>query len=231
MDISTCWFKGNCPREKKSGCKSYCSIFQEFDYLINNSNIPADYMKSKTLYPMDVDYEAFTTLKQIQLDIDNFVKDGRTLYLWSTQLGNGKSSWAVKLLKTFLAVRCVGNNFKDLAYFIYTPTFLLDMKNFSKQEERNELMESVMNRELVVIDDLGAVQGSQYDLTNLSALIDKRYSSGLATIYTSNLSVDNLDSCIGSRLADRVASDIVIELKGTSRRSYTNTYTKKENTK
>ena len=53
MDISTCWFKGNCPREKKSGCKSYCSIFQEFDYLINNSNIPADYMKSKTLYPMD----------------------------------------------------------------------------------------------------------------------------------------------------------------------------------
>ena len=88
-----------------------------------------------------------------------------------------------------------------------------------------------MNRELVVIDDLGAVQGSQYDLTNLSALIDKRYSSGLATIYTSNLSVDNLDSCIGSRLADRVASDIVIELKGTSRRSYTNTYTKKENTK
>ena len=59
MNISTCWFKGNCPREKKSGCKSYCSIFQEFDYLINNSNIPADYMKSKTLYPMDVDYSSF----------------------------------------------------------------------------------------------------------------------------------------------------------------------------
>ena len=86
MYISICCFKGNCPREKKSGCKADCAIFQEFDYLINNSNIPADYMKSKTLYPMDVDYESFTTLKQIQLDIDNFVKDGRTLYLWSTQL-------------------------------------------------------------------------------------------------------------------------------------------------
>ena len=227
MNINTCWFKGKCPKEKNSGCTNHCFIYQEFEYLINGSNIPADYMDSKVLYPMDVDYEAFTTLKQIQMDMDNFVKDGRTLYLWSSCLGNGKTSWAVKLLKTFLAMRCVGNNFKDLSYFIYTPTFLLDMKNFSKTEERNALMENVMNRELVIVDDLGAVQGSQYDLTNLSALIDKRYSSGLSTIYTSNLSVNNLDGCIGSRLADRVASDIVIEFKGTSRRGYTNTYSGK----
>lgn len=219
-----CVFKGNCPKERRDGCTKHCNIYQEFEYLINSSNIPDEYKEKKVLYPQQVDYGSFVTLKKIQQDITSFVASGRTLYLWSNNLGNGKTSFAVKMLKTFLAMRCIGNRFADLAYFIYTPTFLLDMKNFKQEEERENLINAVMNRELVVVDDLGAVQGSQYDLTTLSTLIDRRYSNRLSTIYTSNLSISALSSCIGSRLADRIASDIVIELKGSSRRSYTNTY-------
>ena len=61
-------------------------------------------------------------------------------------------------------------------------------------------------------------------MTILSSIIDCRYSHKKATLFTSNLSVEQLAQSVGARLADRIASDIVIELKGSSRREYTSEY-------
>ena len=84
-----------------------------------------------------------------------------------------------------------------------------------------------MKRDLVILDDIGAVQNSNYDISTLSNIIDYRYSNGLATIITGNIEPAKLESSIGVRLADRVLSDIAIEFKGGSNRTYTNTYTRK----
>ncbi len=62
----------------------------------------------------------------------------------------------------------------------------------------------------------------------LSSVIDTRYSKGLATLYTSNISPDNLELLLGARIADRILSDIVIELKGTGRRESTSEYKRRE---
>ena len=83
-----------------------------------------------------------------------------------------------------------------------------------------------MTNDLVVLDDIGAVQNTNYDLTNLSSIIDYRYSNNLATIFTSNVSPVDLANVMGARLCDRITSDIVINLVGASRRSSTKTYTR-----
>ncbi len=88
-------------------------------------------------------------------------------------------------------------------------------------------IEKAMNSSLVIIDDIGAVMNSNYDITVLTNVIDCRTSNGYATIYTSNLSLSELSKAVGVRIADRISSDIVIKLAGNSRRNYTNTYERK----
>ena len=82
-----------------------------------------------------------------------------------------------------------------------------------------------MTRKLICIDDIGSANSkSDFVATTLSQIIDTRYRNKLATIYTSNLSEDELASHYGSRIADRILSDISIELKGQGRRTTTHTY-------
>lgn len=219
-----CWFKGKCPREKRIGCDSACVIQSEFAYLLNTSNLPKELMKTTPLQPDTRDLPAFYTLSDIQKDAENFVTDGRFLYLWSLNLGNGKTSFAAKIAKTYMAMKCIGNNYRDRVWFEYVPTFLLMSKDFANKDERQEHIKNSMKRELLILDDIGAVQNTSYDISTLSSLIDYRYSNGLATIFTSNISPEMLATNIGSRLADRVLSDVCLELVGASRRDHDNKY-------
>ena len=217
-----CWFKETCNKE----CNMACGTFNEFKYLLNNSNIPEMYKEPKKLYPESVDLEAFKTLGKIKGDIENFVKSGRQLYLWSKNCGTGKSNWSCKLLLTYMALISTGNGFNidNGVYFCYIPDLITLTTSF-ENKDRDKILNAIMTRKLVVIDDAGsAISKSNFVETNLSQIIDTRYRNNLSTIYTSNLSEDELSNHYGSRIADRILSDISIELKGKGRRTTTHTY-------
>ena len=218
-----CVFQGKCPRQRRMGCSRDCTIQPEIDFLLKNSNLPKDYLKKTLLYPEQQDLHAFETLDAIRKDIVNFVNEGRFLYLWSHNCGVGKTEMSIKLMKTYFAVKCIGNGFKKLGWFNYIPTFTLLSKEFDS-EERLEHIQNSRDLDLVIMDDIGSINSSNYDITILSSIIDYRKSHGKATIFTSNLSIDSLERNVGARIADRVGSDIVIELKGGSRRTSTNKY-------
>lgn len=213
-----CLLKGKCLRE----CNPSCTIQPELYYLLENSNIPDLYKKPKLLYPNEEDLTTFTTLKEIKEDVEIFTSEGRFLYIWGTTSGTGKSHYACKILQTYLAIKCVGNGFKDRGWFEYVPSFLLLAKNFEDKVTRQEHIDNLANRDLVVIDDIGSVRNTQYDITILSDVINSRYSRNLATIFTSNVKPEELE--IDDRLISRLASDIVLEFKGGTRRKSTNVY-------
>lgn len=220
-----CLLAPNCPWSDSKRCNSTCFIKAEFDYLMENSNIPDGHKTfNEPIMPTNDDYEAFVTLRNIKQDIATFVSEGRFLYLWSNNTGNYKTTWAMKMVKTYLAVIAIGNNFRDRAWVEYIPTFLLLSKNFEEVETRQYHIDRAMSNDLVVLDDIGAVQNTNYDITNLSSIIDYRYSNRLATIFTGNVSPNDLAKSLGARLCDRITSDIVINLVGASRRKSTKTY-------
>jgi len=217
-----CWFKETCNKE----CNMACGTFNEFKYLLDNSNIPETYKEPKKLYPESVDLEAFKTLGKIKGDIETFVKNGRQLYLWSKNTGTGKSNWSCKLLLTYMALISTGNGFNidNGVYFCYIPDLITLTTSF-ENKDRDKILNAIMTRKLVVLDDAGsAISKSNFVETNLSQIIDTRYRNNLSTIYTSNLSEDELSNHYGSRIADRILSDISIELKGKGRRTTTHTY-------
>lgn len=218
-----CVFKDACPRQERIGCSVDCTIQPEFYYLLHTSNIPEQYKKKQILYPSNVDVKTFEILGQIKEDIEIFVEEGRFLYLWGEVAGNSKTSWACKLMKTYLASICIGNQFMARAWFEYVPSFLLSAKNFENREEGLQRIEALTNRDLVVLDDIGAVHNTQYDTIILSDIINNRYSNGKATIITSNIAPETLSSSL-NRITDRMCSDIVLELRGKGRRNSKNTY-------
>lgn len=217
-----CWFKNNCNKE----CNMACGTFNEFKYLLDNSNIPEMYKEPKKLYPETVDLEAFKTLANIKNDIENFVDNNRQLYLWSKNTGNGKSNFICKILLTYLALIATGNGFNldNGVYFCYLPDLVTLTTSF-ENKDRDKILNAIMTRKVVVLDDVGSCSSrSDFVATTLSQIIDTRYRNNLATIYTSNLSEDELTNHYGSRIADRILSDISIELKGQGRRTTTHTY-------
>lgn len=222
-----CPFNGVCARQKHKPCDGGCNIITEFSYLVEESNIPQKYKKPKELFPEKDDLESFYTLSDIKKDILAFTEEGRQLYLYGNT-GCAKTSWACKMALTYMAMIASGNGFNNKkCFFLFVPTFLAQQKDFSN-DNRKELLDKAMNSSLVIIDDIGAVMNSNYDITVLTNVIDCRTSNGYATIYTSNLSLSELSKAVGVRIADRISSDIVIKLVGNSRRNYTNTYKRRK---
>jgi DNA replication protein DnaC len=187
-------------------------------YLMENSGIP-----KKCRHPIYLDGrddpKSFKLLADIKDDIVNFVDNGESLYIFSEYTGNGKTSWAIKLLLKYFDSIWAGNGFRVRGYFQHVPTLFNVLKDFSKSHE--VLKNTLETVDLVVWDDIAAAKLSDYDIQQLLIIIDSRVSEGLANIFTGNLiSHEALQKAVGDRLASRIwHTSTLVEFKGKDRRS------------
>ena len=193
-----CWYKSVCTYQQCDSCIRY----SEMKYLMDNSGIP----KKKQL-PLQLngssDLKAFRELAEIKEDILNFVTNGESLYIYSEYTGNGKTSWAIKLLLKYFDTIWAGNGFRVRGYFQHVPTLFNTLKDFNRSHDA--LKHTLETADLVVWDDIAAAKLSDYDIQQLLILIDARVSEGLANIYTGNLtSHEALQKAVGDRLASRI---------------------------
>lgn len=193
----------------------------EIDYLMQNSGIPRNRQYSVLLTPSKPDVKSFIALKDIKDDIVNFVNNGESVYIYSDNFGNGKTTWAIKLMQKFFDDIWAGNGFRCRGIFIHVPTFLTKIKEgISRKDEDFETLKSrLMNVDLVIWDDIAATKLSDYDHANLLTYIDQRKLHQLSNIYTGNLHQDELQDALGNRLASRVWNDSeVVRFVGADRR-------------
>lgn len=216
--MENCYFESVCSSRPcdKAGCIRYL----EFNALIEKSKLPKRYVAYTELTAPQVDLEAYNELHGLQMIIDEFVLSGKQIYLWSRECGNGKTTWASKLLKAYFAKIWPGNQFKMRGYFVHVPTFLERLKdNISDKNDVNEIKASLRNADLVIWDDIAVKNISEFEIGVLLHLIDYRVSNLKANIYTSNLAKQKLEALLGPRLASRIYNaSKVIQFHGTDRR-------------
>lgn len=189
---------------------------------MNCSYIPESRQIPTSLVPDDSDYDAFCRLADIKDGIKEFVDNGRSLYIASKTTGNGKTTWAIKIMLKYFDSIWPGNGFRCRGVFVHIPTFLLKCKDFrNHDEEFDAYLSDIENADLVIWDDIASTDMSAYDFSQLLMYIDKRLLYGKSNIYTGNAdSMDALEKRVGVKLASRVYSsntDIVV-LKGGDRR-------------
>lgn len=167
------------------------------------------------------DLAEFKALAGIGGSISGFVERGDSLYIHSTNCGNGKTSWALRLMQCYFNERCMGLSLKCHGLFISVPRFLRELKeNISEKSDYiAHIKENIISADLVIWDDIATKQASGFDAESLLSMIDSRIAEGKSNIFTSNLTDDELHRYIGDRLASRiVGSTHNIELHGADKR-------------
>lgn len=200
------WYKDVCQLYNTDDCKSTCIRFMEMNRLCELSNIPKNKWKLPQLYCTDKDKKSFKQLSKIKNDIVNFVNNGDNLYLYSEYTGNGKTSWAIRLMLSYFNNIWSGNGFKCRGVFISVPDFLFKQKEIINNFDNSfsELKKQILSVDLVIWDDIAVTSLTQYEHQLLLTFIDNRILNNKANIYTGNSNKEVLDKYLGLRLSSRV---------------------------
>lgn len=206
-----CWYIDTC----EDDCNT-CVVFFQMKYQMENSGLPEAKQRPIKLWLDDnADENSFNRLAEIRKDIVSFVEQGKNLYICSNWTGNGKTSWAIKMLHTYFHHTAVGNYDNLKGMFVSTTELLLQLKDFNNPLSKHYI-ENLKNVDLVIWDDIAVSGMSQYDFTQLYTIIDKRILAEKSNIFTSNQpTVEGFAKVMGNRLASRIYyTSEVIELKG-----------------
>lgn len=218
--VDKCWYEDVCGL-RGDVCGPTCVRYAEMLNLFQMSNIPRYRWYPEKLVPGSGDRNSFLYLRDIKEDIRNWVNEGNNLYLFSETFGNGKTSWAVKLMAAYFNQVWRGNCFRTRGIFISVPEFFdrerLRMNN--EDEDFKRIRQSLLDCDLVIWDDVSSVKMSDYSSATFFNFVDARVIANRSNIFTGNLGEDRLKDFVGGRLASRIwnTSDI-IEFVGEDRR-------------
>lgn len=114
--------------------------------------------------------------------------------------GTGKTHIAVALLKEVIAKGFRGQYWN-------VPELFLELRRLMSPDAdltEGELLDEARKVDLLVLDDLGAERASDYVMDRLYVVINGRYDNEMATIVTSNRTLDELRQQLGPRIVSRL---------------------------
>ncbi len=178
---------------------------------IRNSKLPKRYVKESALQAYtEQDLRTFRYLKEVRENIVSFVKEGKNLLITSNCTGNGKTTWASKMLLQYIntyAYKC-SYKYNTPVLFVNVPQFLtnkkLAMSDPSILEELNELEKCIFTAKIVVFDDIAIKTATDFERELLYTYINYRTDNLLTNIYTCNVTTNILPNVLGGRLTSRV---------------------------
>ena len=214
--LEQCWYKDVCLADP-SEC-GLCIKYLEMQFLMDESNLPKAKQRPQTLLAPKCDMSAFIRLAEIKSNMVDFVEQGKNLYITSGMSGNGKTSWAIKLLLKYFDEIWAGNGFNVRGLFISVPEFLIKSKDFKNTDASFEqLKKNISKADLVIWDDIASTNLSSYDYSQMLMYVDMRILHEKSNIFTGNFpSQEELGERIGQKLASRIfgANTEIITFKG-----------------
>jgi len=191
--------------------------------LIQESLLPIRNLENINLIPEKQDIESFRQLSLIKDNIIKFVKDGYNLLLFSNNPGNGKTTWACKLGLAYIDYICnyaTENPFLYINLPLYFDKRKAAIQDKSLCDEIQKIEHIIKIAKLIIFDDIGIRDLSEFEKQLLYIWIEYRTSNKLSCVYTSNIHPNNFNNIFGPRVADRILGySTCIEIKGQSRRN------------
>lgn len=216
-----CYAEDYCKKDRSS-CSELCGGYRVLRALYSLSRIPIKYQYKMDLIPEKEDMQSFIALNDFKENIVDHVTRGEGLYIWGANTGNGKTSWACKIMGYYFRKVAFSSGLENEGLYIYLPTFLDDLRNSysSSTPEFEEELEMVKSCKLLIVDDIGAERVTEWVRERIVSIINTRSANGLCTIYTSNLSLKGLADKLGDdRISSRIKGSVTeINLLGMDKR-------------
>lgn len=233
MAMQECYARSYCKGFDTNICNYECVAYHQLNNIFELSGMPKRYRHHIPLVPENIDRQKFLELKdwitvteengKFKHNVIDKVQAGLGLLLWSETKGNGKTSWAAKIMQAYFRAVGLRNNLRTRGIFVNVPELLEQMRNNMNfpTEEHTALMHNLKTVDMVVFDDIGTESPTNWVREQLYIIINKRYSEGLCSIFTSNMSLAQLghEDVLGDRIASRInGSCDKIEFRGNDRR-------------
>lgn len=124
---------------------------------------------------------------------------GRSLLL-TGNVGCGKTHLATAIVRTVVADRGRALIIPASDIFSIAKASMVPGSGYTDWD----VVRHLAPLDLLVIDEVGCQKGSEYELSLLHNIIDRRYQAVLPTVLISNLNADGLRGYIGDRALDRL---------------------------
>lgn len=140
---------------------------------------------------------ALRSAKEFVSDLTSGKKTKGLMY--SGNVGSGKTHLAAAITNT---LRTVGID----VLFAVVPDLLDEMRYSYKSDEINEsdIMDSAKNAKVLILDDLGAHNYTEWSRNKLFSIINHRLTHYLPTVITTNLGMPDLEEYLGERTTSRI---------------------------
>ena len=175
--------------------------------LLVESGLPKKYYEPQDLVPRAVDSEAWNFLQDYRENIVERVESGENIVISSDTVGNGKTSWAIRLLQRHLAETALDGRLVDKGVFCVSASMLEifgDFGYFETSVEFFDYLNRLKNCDLLVIDELGSGRITQVSYNHFYDLVNYRVDNELTTIYTTNFSDAQIKDILGERMYSRI---------------------------
>ena len=220
--MDTCWKFQN----KDKTCQDsdiFCPRLFRMNYLYEQSllSVKQRHHKPLRLDADGTDRNEFNKLKSIEDNIEKFVETGTNLYIHSPISGNGKTEWSLRLLQSYIGKIWFKSDLRCRVLFINVPRYLISLKESitTPSEYVDHIKKNIFNADIVVFDEIGIKAATTFEFENLLNFINTRIDLGKSNIYTSNLTAQELNDRLGSRLYSRILNmSVDIEFKGADKR-------------
>lgn len=210
------------------------------------SNIPIDYANTTMLNSVAKLNQSsiYSTLDKycqtFQRIIEPDGKQIKSLYLYSSESGTGKTTTACAVANEFMiyewkrslltktSMEAPPVYFFDVNEFqlLYNEANRQGMPNYIREEANvkyKDMRDLARTAPLVVFDDIGVRSPTEAFLGDLHAVMNFRVTNRMINVYTSNIKLSELDTMLGQRLADRIRQQTIdITFGGTSNRGVHN---------
>lgn len=174
---------------------------------IKKFGIPAKYISSS--------FETFTGNEKLINECRAYNDGGVVLY---GNTGCGKTHLAVSIMRNIFIneLKNIINsdinpnryNYPKWQTFKPVPDLLLEIRGAFKDgadESEQQIIEKYSKVPLLVLDDLGSEKTSEYSITTLYIIIDRRDRELMPTIITTNLNPKEIEEKLGARIASRLS--------------------------
>jgi DNA replication protein DnaC len=206
--------------------KCDCQRRERADKLLTMARIPERY-KHCEISNFDILPGRFEmVMHKAKIVAEGFVRDfpldNNQGLLFTGNIGTGKTHLAVGIVKDLIRTRGIQCMFYDYRELLKE---IQNSYNPQVQETEAEVLRPVMDAEVLVLDELGAIKPSEWVWDTVSHILNTRYNNQRTTIITTNLSDEppagtsgeggesvnaarraNREATLGDRITERMRS-------------------------
>lgn len=189
-------------------CHDMCWGYLSMSLMFKQSQIPKRYLgcRMANLPFKESCPDAYAVISRFVANIKTLVPEGKGLYLYGKSPGTGKTTAACSIGNEYMIAKAFTSRQQPQVLFVTTSKLFERLRKAmdTPDESLPGFLYLIETIPLLILDDIGAEKPSEWVQERFYNIINDRNNELRSTVLTSNLTLDELEIRLGSRIRSRI---------------------------